>query len=90
MLDAIHALHHNKTWVLVSRQAHTNVIGCWWFFKSKLKSDGFLGSLDSVSNCERVNQLEGIDFTETFSPLIKPSTIRIVLTIATVKGQQLR
>ena len=36
------------------------------------------------------NQREGIDFHETYSPVIKPVTIHIVLTLATVKGWKLR
>jgi hypothetical protein len=67
-----------------------NVIGCRWIFKTKLHSDGSLDRLKARLVAKGYNQREGVDFLETFSPVIRPATIRTVLTLATVKGWSLR
>uniref|UniRef100_A0A2N9EXT0 Uncharacterized protein n=1 Tax=Fagus sylvatica TaxID=28930 RepID=A0A2N9EXT0_FAGSY len=90
MNDEMQALHQNHTWVLVPRQADMNIIGCRWIFKTKLHSDGSLDRLKARLVAKGYNQQEGVDYLDTFSPVIRPATIRIVLTLATVKGWSLR
>ena len=90
MDDEMQALHQNHTWVLVPRQADMNIIGCRWIFKTKLHSDGSLDRLKARLVAKGYNQQEGVDYLDTFSPVIRPATIRIVLTLATVKGWSLR
>lgn len=79
-----------NTWVLVPRQPNMNVIGCKWVHRMKLKADGSLNRLKAPFVAKAYDQMEGIDFLETFSPVIRPTTIRTVLTIAIVKGWSLR
>uniref|UniRef100_A0A2N9H082 Uncharacterized protein n=1 Tax=Fagus sylvatica TaxID=28930 RepID=A0A2N9H082_FAGSY len=86
MDDEMKALHQNNTWVLVPRQPSMHIIGCRWIFKTKLHSDGSLDRLKARLVAKGYNQQEGVDFLETFSPVIHPATIRIILTLATVKG----
>ena len=73
------ALHNNHTWVLAPRQPHMNVIGCKWVFKTKLNSDGSLDQLKARLVAKGYNQQEGVDYTETFSPVIRPATIHTIL-----------
>uniref|UniRef100_A0A2N9J0X7 Uncharacterized protein n=1 Tax=Fagus sylvatica TaxID=28930 RepID=A0A2N9J0X7_FAGSY len=67
-----------------------HIIGCRWIFKTKLHSDGSLDRLKARLVAKGYNQQEGVDFLETFSPVIRPATICIILTLATVKGWSLR
>uniref|UniRef100_A0A2N9I8Y9 Reverse transcriptase Ty1/copia-type domain-containing protein n=1 Tax=Fagus sylvatica TaxID=28930 RepID=A0A2N9I8Y9_FAGSY len=90
MVEEMTALHNNHTWVLVPRQPHMNVIGCKWVFKTKLNSDGSLDRLKARLVAKGYNQQEGVDYTEIFSPVIRPATIRTILTVATIKGWSLR
>jgi len=85
MTEEMEALYQNKTWDLVPRIDHMNVIGCKWVFKTKLTSDGNLERLKARLVAKGFHQEEGIDFTETFSPVIKHATIRIVLSIAKMR-----
>jgi hypothetical protein len=64
-----------------------NVIGCKWVFKTKLNSDGSLDWLKARLVAKGYNQQEGVDYTETFSPVIRPATICTILTVATVTTQ---
>ncbi|KAK9211490.1 hypothetical protein WN943_000867 [Citrus x changshan-huyou] len=82
MKEEIVALHQNKTWILIPRSNDMNVIGCKWVYKTKLKVDGTLERLKARLVAKGFNQIPGIDFLETFSPVVKPATIRIVLSIA--------
>ncbi|XP_037497561.1 uncharacterized mitochondrial protein AtMg00820-like [Jatropha curcas] len=85
MEEELSALHKNETWTLVPRTHDMNVIGSKWVFKAKLKSDGSLDRLKPRLVAKGYHQVDGQDFTETFSPVVKPGTIRLVLSIALVR-----
>ncbi|GKV24718.1 hypothetical protein SLEP1_g34299 [Rubroshorea leprosula] len=80
------ALSKNQTWTLVLRHSSMNVIGSKWVYKTNLKADGSLERLKARLIAKGFNQQAGIDYEETFSSVIKPQTIRIVLTISLAKG----
>ena len=61
---------------------HESIVGCKWVYKTKLKSDGSLDRLEAWLIAKGFTQQPGIDFQETFSPVIKPATIQDFLTIA--------
>lgn len=61
-----------------------NVVGSKLLFKTKFHADGSLDHLNTWLVSKGFYQEEGIDFFETFNPMDKPVTIRIVLTIATI------
>jgi len=76
------ALLDNKTWTLNPLPAGANLIGCKWVFKRKFNADGTLQRHKARLVAKGFHQTEGFDFTETFSPVVKPTTIRVVLTMA--------
>jgi hypothetical protein len=75
------ALLVNKTWTLVPRPPGARVISGKWVFKHKMNPDGTLERYKARWVVRGFNQRPGIDFGETFSPVIKPATIRTVLTL---------
>ncbi|XP_043693165.1 uncharacterized mitochondrial protein AtMg00820-like [Telopea speciosissima] len=76
------ALVKNGTWTLVPPTKSMNIIGCKWVYRIKQKADGTLDCYKARLVAKGYNQQEGLDYNETFSPVIKPTTIRIVLSIA--------
>ena len=62
-----------------------NVVGCKWVYKAKLKPNGSLERLKARIVAKGFNQVNGVDFFKTFSPVIKRASIRVVLTIAVIK-----
>ncbi|GJR84350.1 ribonuclease H-like domain-containing protein [Tanacetum coccineum] len=82
MLDEYNALITNGTWVLVPRPANVNVVRSVWLFKHKFNVDDSLSRYKARLVTNGRSQQQGIDCDETFSPVAKPATIRIVLNLA--------
>ena len=76
------ALQSNDTWTLVPRPPGVNLVTGKWVFRHKFKSDGSLDRYKARWVLRGFTQRPGIDYDETFSPVVKPATIRVVLTLA--------
>jgi histone deacetylase 1/2 len=76
------ALVSHDTWRLVPRPSSTNLIGCKWVFMIKRHPDGTVDRFKARLVAKRFNQRPGVDYTETFSPVIKPTTIHLILSVA--------
>ncbi|GJU89057.1 ribonuclease H-like domain-containing protein [Tanacetum coccineum] len=81
MLDEYNALITNGTWVLVPRPANVNVVRSMWLFKHKFRADGSLSRYKAHLVANGRSQQQGIDCDETFSPVVKPATIRTILSL---------
>ncbi|KAJ0590748.1 putative RNA-directed DNA polymerase [Helianthus annuus] len=82
MTHEFNALIKNNTWELVPRQANMHVIRSMWLFRHKYRSDGTLERYKARLVCDGRTQEVGVDCGETFSPVVKPATIRTVLSLA--------
>lgn len=80
------ALQHNNTWTLVPPNSNMNVVGCKWIFRIKRKSDGTIDRFKARLVAKGFHQRHGIDYGETFSPVVKPTTIRLILCIVVQRG----
>jgi len=82
MCDEIAALRSNRTWSLVPFHPSMNVVGSRWVYRIKRRVDG---SIEHYKMClvdRGFTQQEGIDYFETFSPVIKQATVQLVFSIA--------
>jgi hypothetical protein len=84
------ALMKNKTWHLVPPNHAHNIIDCRWVFKEKRKADGTLDKYKARLVAKGYKQRYGIDYEDTFSPVVKEATIRLVLSLAVSYGWTLR
>jgi hypothetical protein len=75
MQQEFDALLSNDTWTLCPRLHHHNVIWNKWVFKIRRKADGNVGRFKARLVAKGFDQMSGVDYTETFSPVIKPSRI---------------
>lgn len=82
MQSEFKALKRNLTWTLVPASSNQHVVDHKWVFKKKLKADGSLLKLKARWVAKGFQQTLGVDFSETFSPVIKATTIRVVPALA--------
>ncbi|KAA3464546.1 Reverse transcriptase, RNA-dependent DNA polymerase [Gossypium australe] len=80
------ALISNSTWELVALPPNHKVIGCKWLFKIKKNHDDTIARRKARLVAKGCSQVPGCDFNETFSPVVKPATIRVILSIAVSNG----
>jgi histone deacetylase 1/2 len=83
------ALMKNNTWHLVPSQKGRNIIDCKWVYKIKRKLDGSLDMYKARLVAKGFKQRYGIDYEDTFSLVIKSTTIRVILSIAISRGWSL-
>jgi hypothetical protein len=86
MHEEIQALRANGTWTLVLFHPSMNVVGSRWVYKIKRRSDGIIERYKAHMFARGFTQQEGIDYSETFSPIIKQATVRLVFSIAVSCG----
>jgi hypothetical protein len=76
------ALLANQTWDLVPRPPGSNVVTGKWIWTHKRRADGSLERYKARWVLRGFTQRPGIDYAETFSPVVKPATVRTVLSLA--------
>ena len=82
MHEELHQFFRNDVWELVSRPKGVNVIGTKWIFKNKSDEHGTVIRNKLRLVAQGYTQVEGIDLDETFAPVAKLESIRILLAIA--------
>lgn len=84
MNKEFNALLANKTWTLVLKPPNANLVGCKWVYKVKRKADG---GIERFKAClvtkDFINKRV---WSETFSLVVKPPTVSLVLSLAVSCG----
>jgi hypothetical protein len=86
MEDEYRALIDNGTWSLVPPPPDANIVSGKWIFKNKFHSDDTLTRRKACWVVRGYSQRPGVDYDETFSPVVKPVTIHIVLNLTLSRG----
>ncbi|KAK1603712.1 hypothetical protein QYE76_027385 [Lolium multiflorum] len=84
------ALQQNHMWRLVPFQRGLNIIDSRWVFKIKHRPDGSIDCYKARLVAKGFKQRHGIDYADTYSPVVKPTTIRVILSLAVTQGWHMR
>ncbi|KAL0303185.1 UNVERIFIED_CONTAM: Retrovirus-related Pol polyprotein from transposon TNT 1-94 [Sesamum radiatum] len=82
MNEEMSTIEKNKTWELVDLPNGKKTIGLKWIFKIKFNQYGSIQKYKARLVAKGYSEQPGIDFTETYAPVARIETIRIVLAVA--------
>ncbi|KAL0411654.1 UNVERIFIED_CONTAM: Retrovirus-related Pol polyprotein from transposon RE1 [Sesamum latifolium] len=80
------ALESNGTWTIEDLPPGKHAIGCKWVYKIKYNSDGTIERFKVRLVILGNNQVEGIDFNETFAPVAKMVSVHTFLAVVVARG----
>nr|GEX11236.1 zinc finger, CCHC-type [Tanacetum cinerariifolium] len=82
--DEMDSIMGNNTWVLTDLPPGCRPLGCKWIFKRKLKVDGTIKKFKARLVIQRFKQKSEIDYFDTYAPVARISTIRLLIAIASI------
>jgi hypothetical protein len=85
MEEELHSLKENNTWTLVNLPQNREALSNKWVYKIKKKVDGSIERFKARLVIRGFSQEHGIDYHETFSPVVRWDTIRAMLSEAAIR-----
>ncbi|GJZ63363.1 zinc finger, CCHC-type containing protein [Tanacetum coccineum] len=82
--DEIGSIMENNIWVLSDLPPGCKPLGCKWIFKRKMKVDGAIDKFKARLVIQGFRQKEGIDYFDTYAPVARITTIRLLLVLAAI------
>jgi hypothetical protein len=82
----LETLTSKGSWEVVERQPWMNVLPSTWAFKCKRFPDGMIRKLKARFCCRGDKQIEGVDYFDTFAPVVNWTTVRLMLILSLILG----
>lgn len=90
MNEELTSLHKMKTWTLVPRESGMKVIKSKWVYRIKRDAAGNIDKYKARLVAVGSSQVEGLDYFETFSPVVKLTSLRTLLALGLQQGLVMR
>ncbi|KAL1225866.1 Retrovirus-related Pol polyprotein from transposon TNT 1-94 [Cardamine amara subsp. amara] len=85
----IDSIMQNHTWIITDLPQGFRALGCKWIFKTKLKTDGLIDKYKARLVVQGFRQKEGLDFFDTYSPVTRITSIRMLIGISALRGLEI-
>jgi hypothetical protein len=90
MKEERNSLQKHGTWTLVNPPSDRKVITGRWVLKTKLNEDGSVARYKARYVARGYAQVEGVDFFETYAPVVRAETVRVMLSLAATQNWKMR
>ena len=87
--DEVESILQNHTWELVDLSPGSKPLGYKWIFKKKMKADGSIDKYKARLVIKGYKQREGLDYFNSYSPVTRISSIRMLIAIATIHNLEI-
>ena len=87
--DEVESILQNHTWELMDIPPGSKPLGYKWIFKKKIKADGSIDKYKARLVIKGYKQKEGLDCFDTYSPVTRISSIRMLITIAAIHNLEI-
>lgn len=88
MEEEITSINKSDTWEIVELPKGKKHVGCEWVYKTKYNVDGSIERHKARLVAKGFTQRYDIDYEETFAPIVRQETIRLILSLVAHKGWQ--
>ena len=86
MTEEMAASHSTGTWDLVTLPVRKSPVGCRWVYTIKIGPDDGVDNLKARLVAKRYTQIYGSDYYDTFSPVAKMASIRLLFSMAAMRS----
>ena len=87
--NEVESILQNHTWELVDLPLGSKPLGYKWIFKKKMKADGSIDKYKAKLVIKGYKQKEGLDYFDTYSPVTRISSIRMLVDIAAIHNLEI-